>query len=319
MLEFLTPLGWLVAAAALLPILAAVVRARRDGRIRSRIALDPPGRRAQAATAIAASLALALLAAATARPSVRSAGTRPVRTDAQVFFVIDISRSMLAQLKHGPTRYARAAAAALRLRAAVPDVPAGLASITDRPLPHLFPTANRSLFSSVLRRAIGIQRPPSESGRNIYGTVTNFDPLAQLGTAGYFDRTLKHKLAILLTDGESDLFAPAALARNLSANRVALLVVRFWNPAERVYTARDRVEPYRPNRGALRPLQELASGTGMRIYAEDQLPDAVRAIRSRLGHGPTRAIGRPSRVELSPYVALAALLPIAFLLRRRDR
>ena len=319
MVEFLTPLGWLVAVAAVLPVGAAFVRARREARVRSRIGLGAPRWGAQATTAVAATLALALLAAATARPAIRSTGTRPLRTDAQIFVVIDISRSMLAQLPHGPTRYTRAVAAALRLRAALPDVRVGLASMTDRPLPHLFPTANRVLFSRVLRRAVGIERPPSESGRNVYGTTTNFDPLAQLGTAGYFDRTVTHEIAIVLTDGESELYSPDAVARELRADHVPLLVVRFWNPRERVYTPRGRVEAYRPDRGSLRPLRHLATGTGGRVYDENELPDVLKAVRSRLGNGPTRAIGRPSRVELSPYLALAAVLPIAFLLRRRDR
>jgi hypothetical protein len=38
-----------------------------------------------------------------------------------------------------------------------------------------------------------------------------------------------------------------------------------------------------------------------------------------LGRGPSVALGRPKHVELAPYAALAALVPIAFILRRRDR
>jgi hypothetical protein len=37
-----------------------------------------------------------------------------------------------------------------------------------------------------------------------------------------------------------------------------------------------------------------------------------------LGDGPSVTVGRPSRLELAPYAALAALLPLAFVLRRRD-
>ncbi len=319
MVEFLSPLGWLVAIAALVPVGAAVLRARRDGAVRMLLGLAPPGRAAQAATLVAATLAVALVAAASARPAVRTTGTSGLRTDAQVFFVLDISRSMLARLPHGRTRYGRAVAATLRLRNALGDVPSGLASLTDRPLPHLFPTGDRHVFSEVLHRAIGIQRPPSEAGRNVYGIATNFDPLAQIATAHYFGASARRRLAIVLTDGESNLYSPETVARALHRAHIDLLVVRFWHLRERVYTASGRLEPYRPEPTALRPLEHLAAGTGGRVFSENDLVDVVKAARDRLGSGPLRRVGTPRRVELAPYFALAAVLPVAFVLRRRDR
>jgi hypothetical protein len=318
MIEFLAPLGWLVALGALLPIGAAVVRGRREAAVRSRIGLAPPAPTAKVTSATAAALAITLLAAATARPAVRTTGTDGLRTDAQVFFVVDITRSMLARLPDGPTRYARALSAAERLRADLPAVPAGVASLTDRPLPHLFPTGDRQVFSAVLRRAIGIQRPPPESGRNVFGTATNFDPLDQIADSGYFSRRAEHKLVILLTDGESTLYSPGTVAGRLRVERVGLLVVRFWNPRERVYTPKGAIEPYRPERATLRPLQRLAAGAGHRVYEEDELGKVARVARAELGHGPTQEIGTPNRVDLAPYMALAAVLPIVVVLRRRD-
>src|SRR5919201_6080321 len=101
---------------------------------------------------------------------------------------------MPARLPHGATRYSRALVAAERLRAELPSIPAGIVSYSDRPLPHLFPTANRRLFSAVLHRSIGVQRPAAESGRSVHGVATNFDPLAQLATAGYFRTGARSKL-----------------------------------------------------------------------------------------------------------------------------
>jgi hypothetical protein len=318
MIDFLTPMGWLVLVAAALPIAATILRGRRDAAVRSRIGLARPGRAAYLATAGAGVLAVALVAAATARPAVQTKGTRNLRTDAQVFFVVDVSRSMLARLPRGATRYSRAVGTTERLRAALASVPSGLASLTDRPLPHLFPTGNNRIFTAVLHRSIGIQRPPPEAGRNVYGLATSFDPLAQLGSAGYFGATARHRLAILLTDGESNIYAPARIARALRAEHVRLLVVRFWNARDRVYTAAGRIEPYRPERTALEPLERLAAGTGGAVYDPARLPALLRAARAWLGHGPTRPVGTPSRVELAPYLALAAVLPVAFVLRRRD-
>ena len=318
MVEFLTPLGWIVAAAALVPVGAAIVRERRDAKVRGRVGLTPPGFGARAASVVGVSVALALLAAATARPAIRTSGAKSLRTDTQIYFVVDISRSMLARLPHRATRYDRALAAAERLRSRLADVPAGVASLTDRPLPHLFPTGNRALFSAVLHRAIGIQRPPAESGQAVYGIATSFDPLTQLATAGYFTQATRHKIAILLTDGESSVYSPETVARELRSEHIVLLVVRFWNPRERVYTSKGRVERYRPDRRSLAPLQILGTGLGRRVFDESELAKVVRTVRTRLGGGPTRPVGVPGRVELSPYLALAAVVPIVFVLRRRN-
>jgi hypothetical protein len=165
MVEFLTPLGWLVACAALLPAGAALVRDRREQRVGRALGLLRPSAGARFAGAIAAVVAVLLLAAATARPAVQTSGVAQLRTDAQVYFLIDISRSMLARRgPRGETRFARALAAAGTIRSGLAGIPAGVASLTDRPLPHLFPSANRSVFFAVLHRALGIERPPPGSG-----------------------------------------------------------------------------------------------------------------------------------------------------------
>ena len=62
---------------------------------------------------------------------------------------------MLATSAPGaPTRFARAVAFALRLRDRLGNAPVGVASLTDHPLPHLFPTADRLAFTLVLKRAL---------------------------------------------------------------------------------------------------------------------------------------------------------------------
>ena len=59
--------------------------------------------------------------------------TQPVRSDAQAFYVFDISRSMLAAPgRDRATRLDRAARAALRMRTALAGIPAG-ARVDDRP------------------------------------------------------------------------------------------------------------------------------------------------------------------------------------------
>jgi von Willebrand factor type A domain len=320
MVEFLTPLGWIVACAALLPVAAAVVRDRRERRVGHALGLLRPSRRTRFAGAIAAAIAVLLLAAATARPALRKSGVAQLRTDAQAYFLIDISRSMLARRgPHGETRFARALAAAETIRSGLGDIRAGVASLTDRPLPHLFPTGNPSVFSAVLHRALGIERPPPGGGPGLWRAVqTNLASIAEFSGAAYFDRQLRHRLVILFSDGESESYSPAGLATQLDAEHIHLLVVRFWNAAELVYSG-GRPERYRPDPRALPLLRQVAARTsGKPVFGETDTRGVVRAARSLLGHGPTVSVGRPKRLELAPYAALAALLPIAFVLRRRD-
>jgi hypothetical protein len=320
MFEFLAPLGWLVACAALLPVVAALVRDRREQGVRGTLGLVAPPPRVRFAGAIAAGAAVLLLAAATARPAIRTSAAAQLRTDAQAFFFIDVSRSMLARRgPTGKTRYARAVATAERIRNSLLDIPVGVGSLTDRPLPHLFPSGDPDTFAAVLHRALGIERPPP-SGDGITPAMvqTSFASLAQLAWTGYFGARARHRLVILFTDGESVRYSPAAIATQLDAERIKLIVVRFWHAAERVYTG-GRPERYRPDPGSLSTLRRLAARSSHQpVFAERDTGGAVRAARSLLGQGSSITVGRPNRLELAPYAALAALLPLAFVLRRRD-
>ena len=68
---------------------------------------------------------------------------------------------MLARVGAGaPTRFERATAIAGTLRDAIPTAAVGIASLTDRVLPHVFPTQDRADFDVTLREAIAVQRPP---------------------------------------------------------------------------------------------------------------------------------------------------------------
>lgn len=320
MVEFLAPLGWLVACAALLPVGAALLRDRREQGVRGTLGLLAPPPRVRFAGAGAAAVAVLLLAAATARPAIRTGAAAQLRTDAQAFFVVDISRSMLARRGHdGKTRYARALAAAERIRNGLLDIPAGVSSLTDRPLPHLFPTGDPDTFAAVLHRALGIERPPPSGDKGPQSKVqTSFGTLAQLAWTEYFGAQARHRLAILLTDGESERYSADAIATQLGEEHIHLVVVRFWHAAERVYSG-GRPERYRPDPGALPKLRELAARTShMRVFGERDTRGVVRAARGLLGDGPSVTVGHPSHLELAPYAALAALLPLALVLRRRD-
>src|SRR5262249_15195159 len=157
-------------------------------------------------------------------------GATRLRTDAQAYFLVDISRSMLARRgPRGQTRFSRALAAAERIRNRLADIPAGVASLTDRPLPHLFPSDDRRVFSAVLHQALGIERPPpmGTEGLRPAHVQTNFMSISEFAAAGYFDSRRPHRLLILFSDGESDSYSSAALARTLANAHIHLLVIRF--------------------------------------------------------------------------------------------
>ena len=109
-----------------------------------------------------------LVGVAAAQPVVTSARTVPQRSDAEVFIVLDTSRSMLASSSSGePSRFERAREDALALQAELPGVPIGIASLTDRVLPHLFPTVDQRVFRETMREAVASsgRRHRPRSGR----------------------------------------------------------------------------------------------------------------------------------------------------------
>jgi hypothetical protein len=314
---FLSPAAGLVAVAVVLPVAALALAERRLAYARALLRLAQPGAGGRGATIAALMAVPILLGLAAAQPAVRTLQGARVRTDAETVFVLDISRSMLASPQPGgPTRLGRARRAALRLRSAIGDVPSGVATLTDRALPDLFPNGDPATFDSTVQH-VEIEQPPPQ---NVNATATTFAPLADVATHGYFSPSAQRRLIVLLTDGEARPFSAAAVARALRAGPGASLVlVRIGSGEERVYGPSGRPEVYRPDPQSGAALDGLAAAAGGRVFAENDLGDAEAAMRSALGSGPSAPRGRePRTTPLAPYVAGAAVLPLLFVLRRRN-
>jgi hypothetical protein len=312
---FLSPLGGLLALLVVLPLAAAAVGYRRAAQGRRLIGLAPPPHGRDAVLPALAAVPLLLGLAAT-QPALRTHREAGVRTDAEAFFVVDVSRSMLASAgPHAPTRLARARADALRLRKEIPEVPAGVVSMTDRVLPHLLPTVDEAAFATTLRDAIGIERPPPEE---IEPNATSCASLGDLPTQGYFQPSTKIRIVVLLTDGESRPFDVNAVGSALRATK--LLIVRIWKADERVYTPRGGIEEaYRPDPSGAQLMSELASAAGGRSVDASSLGTALAALRADAGSGPSRRRGVDVRTRtLAPYTALLALAPLALVLWSRN-
>jgi hypothetical protein len=317
-LDFLTPVGaLLVAVAALVPV-GMALRERRDARVRRTLGLDETPPRRVLVAAIGWLVAFGLLGAAAAQPVVRVERETQRRTDAEAYVLVDTTRSMLAATAPGEARRIdRAIEAAAEIRRALPDVPFGVASQTNRPLPHLFPSAAIDQFELVVTRAVGVNRPPPGRKRGPFEVATDFQSLEALATDNFFDPESRKRLVVLFSDGESGLYAPRFIAAGLAEGGVDLIVVRLWDARERVWRPDGSSEPdYRPIPESIGPLEHLAALTaGGRVYAPNETGAIVRAARRYLGEGPTASVGAPGRtVSLAPYAVLAACIPLAALL-----
>ena len=319
-LVFLTPSAAVVAVAVLLPVAAFVLAERRVAVVRRTLTLQPPRGGVDVAALASLVAVVLLLALAAAQPALSNTETQRVRTDAQVLFVVDVSQSMAAAgRRDGATRLDRARAAAIRLRSLVPGLSSGVATLTDRVLPNLLPVPDSAAFDATVNQTLAINQPPP---RELNVRATNFGALSSIPASGYFDDSATHRAVVLLTDGESAFFEPAAVARALAVTpRTNFVALQFWRRNESVYKASGRPDPnYRPDPASKTTLASLAAATNGQAFKEDDLGAAAASLRTMLASGPTRPMGQSRTTRpLGPYVALLALLPLGLVFTRNLR
>ena len=319
-LVFLSPLGALLILGVLLPIGAVFLVRRRARRVRTGLGLIEPSPWHVVLTLATMIAAGTFLGVAAAQPVVERTTTVHVRTDAEAFVVVDISRSMLARRgASGEQRIDRAKRIARELRASLADVRFGVVSLTDRVLPHLFPSADADVFEATLDRSLGIEQPPPRS--SLATSATKLDALAAIRTLHFFAPLSRKRLLVVLTDGETQPVAGARLGALLQRPpAIETVFVHLWHPDERVYTGNVPEAQYRPDPSARALLDGIAKSVGGSVFAEGDVTPATQKARELLGSGPTVVQGEESgRVPLAPYLAAAALAPLALLLRRLDR
>ena len=318
-LSFITPEAGLVGLVALVALAALVVSERRSRRLCRALGLEPAGRRSALPAAVAVGLVGVFLGLAAAQPVV--SGVRPLegRRDAEVIVVFDITKSMNAKTTiRGTPRFDRAIEGAKELRAGLPTVPVGISTLTDRTLPHLFPTTSTNAFTATLERAVGVERPPPDRlGR---GRVTSLGALSTLGTHNFFSAGARKRVAVIFTDGESVQFDRGTLFARLFRGHVSPVFVHVWAAEERVFNADGVPERlYRPDPTSRDVLDELAELLRGETVGENEIGAALDAVRRRIGSGPLEKRGEELQAaELAPHAAFAALVPLAFLLWRRN-
>jgi hypothetical protein len=319
-LSFLSPLSALIALACVVPLLAFFRIRKRARRRRREIGLPEPPSRWYLLPIAALVSAAALLGLAAGQPVLEFEKTTRARTDAEALIVLDTTRSMLARGKPGAIpRIARAKGAAVALREAVPSVPVGIATLTDRMLPHLFPSIDEEAFRVTLARSIGVERPPPAGG--FQSRATRLEAIGAAATQSFYSHRARTRVLIVLSDGES---LPATQVRlDLLFRRppgIQTLFVQFWDDDERVFAGRLPEPAYRPDPTARATLERFAAAVDGTVFSENELGAVKRSFRKLVGSGPTVVRGeRREHVALAPYLAGVAFLPLALLLWRRDR
>jgi hypothetical protein len=315
--SFLTPSAALFAFAALVPLAVLGGRERRLRSIRRELGLAGSPRRGWLALFIAVVLVPLLLALAATQPVLEDERVHEERVDAEIFVTLDTSRSMLAAAENGaPTRFERAREIALRLQQTLPDVPLGVASMTDRALPHLFPTTDRRVISATLLDTLAVERPPAARYAPL---ATSLNGLAAIPRTNFFSPAAQRRLLVVLTDGEADEVDPMLARAFRREPRTNVVFVRLWRADERIYETGVPEAGYRPDRDLTSRLEDASSLVGGRVLSEDEFGELQSTARDVLGSGPTRPRElEGERLALMPYITLAAFVPLAFVLWRRN-
>ena len=317
-LTVLTPWAALLGLAAVLPLGALWLLERRATEVRTATGATPPGRRAWLPYAVAIGALAGLLTLAVAQPVLVVDRTRDERTDAAAWIIVDTTRSMLASSGPGASnRFERARRIAEEVREELSDIPVGLATITDRTLPHVFPTTDQTSYRAALERGIGVERPPPGGYE---GIGTAFEALATVKTAGFFDQSVARQLIIVVSDGETRPLSAEQLASTLAGPpRVTPLFVQVWRPDEQVYIDGQPDPLYQVDAQSPASLRELAGVTRGAAFAEADVDSVVAKAREVLGEGETsaRTIGS-RRHPLASWLLVATALPLGFVLWRRN-
>jgi hypothetical protein len=327
-LQFLTPKGALLALLVLVPLGAFLAVSKRATGVREALGVAALPESLRVVPLVAVVAVGVLLGLAAAQPLVERTSDRKVRSDAEAYVVLDVTRSMLArQGLQGQMRIERAKRAAEQLRASLPDVKFGVASITNRVLPHLFPSADQDVFRATLQKSLGVDRPAPGTGFIVApGQVgsrnaTTFAALTGMGTQGFFSPEARKRVVVVLTDGESPDVEAGRVGSSFRRAGIQAVFLRFWGAGERVFTNGDAEPQYRPQPESRAILESLAAATGGRAFDEADLTGAERQVHADLGSGKAEAVAseRGHRLPLAPYLAAVAILPLGLLLWRRDR
>lgn len=269
--------------------------------------------------AVALTLLPSLVGLAAAQPVVIRKEALTQRVDTQVVLVFDTSLSMSARSgSHSATRLERSKREAEALITRLGDIPVGVAALTDRILPNLMPTTNVGLVARTIQQSVQIDEPPPS--RRYRGRASTLQALIPVATDGLFPTGIKHPILVIFTDGEERRPAPR-IGYTWIAEQVTVrpLFVHVWTPTERVYVHGQLDPSYRPDPASGHVLSKFAALTHGQVLREGDVGGLLDAIRGEAGSSPARTtILGYARIALAPWFLLAGVIPLAFLIYRRN-
>ena len=149
--------------------------------------------------------------------------------------------------------------------------------------------------------------------------ATTFAALDTFAGDNFFSRGIKHRVVVLLTDGETAPYFGGDLRESLRLPpRAKFVIVRMGGQGERIWV-NGRLDPaYRPDsNGHTRPRAWRRSRRALIPGRPGRSGD--RCGQAIPGNRPARGVGRGLRaIALAPWLALASLLPLLFLLWTRN-
>lgn len=291
----------------------------RTRRLRSLFSLAASRRRDLVTAAAALTILPALVAVAAAQPVVIRKEALTQRVDAQVFLVFDTSLSMSARNGlQSPTRLERSKREAEALVERLGDIPIGIATLTDRILPNVMPTTNVGLVTRTIHQSVRIDEPPPST--RYRGRASTLQALIPTSNDGLFSPGVRHRILVIFTDGE-ERRPPPVTGYTWIADQVTVppLFVHVWAPTERIYI-HGRPDPaYQSDPTSGHVLSKFAALTHGQVLRDGDVGGLLDAIRHAAGSNPaqTMTLGY-ARIALAPWFLLAGVVPLAFLLYRRN-
>ena len=160
-----------------------------------------------------------------------------------------------------------------------PDVPTGLGTFTDRPLPLLLPTTDRDAFAAAVHESLGIERPP---GLQSSTTISSFDAVAPFPLEGYFrPRSEEAAARDPHRRGEHGLQrAPASARASRRSRGRPSSSSASAGPGERVFGPSGQPESaYIPPPATGETLHNFLAATHGHAYGEDDVAGAEHGRR----------------------------------------
>ena len=143
--------------------------------------------------------------------------------------------------------------------------------------PTCCPSRVGSVFDQTIREAVAVDEPPPASNEV---TATTLGSLGR--HQSFFLPSARHRVAIVLTDGESRPFDVRATARALAhAPGVTPIFIQISSPGEDVFGADGKPEPaYHPDGSGAAALAGLARAAKGGSFGENELGRAAGAVRT---------------------------------------